>query len=79
MMLKKALPLMACFSHFETAPYRDCAEITDDMIRAFVEKIVIHKTVRSADGQKTRQIEVHLSFIGQFVLPPEAREPGDEQ
>ena len=53
--------------------YRDCAEITDDMIRAFVEKIVVHKTVRSADGQKTRQIEVHLSFIGQFVLPPEAR------
>ena len=43
------------------------------MIRAFVEKIVVHKTVRSADGQKTRQIEVHLSFIGQFVLPPEAR------
>ena len=49
--------------------YRDCTEITDDMIRAFVEKIVIRKTVRSADGQKTRQIEVHLSFIGQFVLP----------
>ncbi len=49
--------------------YRDCTEITDDMIRAFVEKIVVHKTVRSAAGQKTRQIEVHLSFIGQFVLP----------
>ncbi|MGN0662061.1 MAG: DUF4368 domain-containing protein, partial [Faecalibacterium sp.] len=54
--------------------YRDCTEITDDMIRAFVEKIVVYKTVRSADGQKTRQIEVHLSFIGQFVLLPEARE-----
>lgn len=51
--------------------YRDCTEITDDMIRAFVEKIVVHKTVRSATGQKTRHIEVHLSFIGQFVLPPE--------
>lgn len=53
--------------------YRDCTEITDDMIRAFVEKIVVHKTVRSAAGQKTRQIEVHLSFIGQFVLPLEAQ------
>lgn len=53
--------------------YRDCTEITDDMIRVFVEKIVVHKTVRSATGQKTRQIEVHLSFIGQFVLSPEAR------
>ena len=59
--------------------YRDCAEITDDMIRAFVEKIVVHKTVRSADGQKTRQIEVHLSFIGQFVLPQEAQAVDGEQ
>ena len=59
--------------------YHDCTKITDDMIRAFVEKIVVHKTVRSAAGQKTRQIEVHLSFIGQFVLPPEAREQNDEQ
>ena len=59
--------------------YRDCAEITDDMIRAFVEKIVVHKTVRSADGQKTRQIEVHLSFIGQFVLPQEVPEVDGEQ
>ena len=59
--------------------YRDCTEITDDMIRAFVEKIVVHKTVRSAAGQKTRQIEVHLSFIGQLVLPSDAREQNDEQ
>ena len=59
--------------------YRDCTEITDDMIRAFVEKIVVHKTVRSAAGQKTRQIEVHLSFIGQFVLPQKAQEVDGEQ
>ena len=59
--------------------YRDCTEVTDDMIRAFVEKIVVHKTVRSADGQKTRQIEVHLSFIGQFVLPQKAQEVDGEQ
>ena len=59
--------------------YRDCTEITDDMIRAFVEKIVVHKTVRSATGQKTRQIEVHLSFIGQFILPKEAQEVDGEQ
>ena len=59
--------------------YRDCTEITDDMIRAFVEKIVVHKTVRSATGQKTRQIEVHLSFIGQFIFPKEAQEVDGEQ
>ena len=49
------------------------------MIRAFVEKIVVHKTIRSAAGQKTRQIEVHLSFIGQFVLPQKAQEVDGEQ
>ena len=59
--------------------YRNCTEIADDMIRAFVEKIVVHKTVRSATGQKTRQIEVHLSFIGQFILPKEAQEVDGEQ
>ena len=59
--------------------YRDCTEITDDMIRTFVEKIVVHKTVRSAAGQKMRQIEVHLSFIGQFVLPQKAQEVDGEQ
>ena len=59
--------------------YRDCTEITDDMIRAFVEKIVVHKTVRSATGQKTRQIEVHLSFIGQFIFPKEAQAVDGEQ
>lgn len=40
--------------------YRDCAEVTDDMILAFVEKIVVYRTIRPAKGQRTRQIEVHL-------------------
>lgn len=54
--------------------YRDCTALTEDMIRAFVEKIVVHKALRSADGQKARQIEVYLSFIDQFAVPPEARD-----
>lgn len=49
--------------------YRDCTELTDDMIRAFVDKIVVHRTIRPAPGQRTRQIEVHLNFIGQFSIP----------
>lgn len=51
--------------------YLDCTEVTDDMIRAFVEKIVVHKTVRAEDGQYTRQIDVHLNYIGQFSIPAE--------
>ena len=49
------------------------------MIRAFIQKIVVHPTIRDANGQKKRQIEVHLNFIGQFVVPPERREQEDEQ
>ena len=51
--------------------YQDCTEITDEMIRAFVEKIVVYKTLRPAPGQKTRSIEVHLNFIGNFTIPTE--------
>ena len=54
--------------------YRDCTELTDDMIRAFVEKIVVHKTIRPAKGQRTRQIDVHLNYIGQFPIPAEGME-----
>lgn len=54
--------------------YRDCTEVTDEMIRAFVDKIVVHRTIRPAPGQRTRQIDVHLNFIGQFSIPAEGME-----
>ncbi len=58
--------------------YRDCAEVTDEMIRAFVDKIVVHRTMRPAPGQRTHQIEVHLNFIGQFSIPMEEMENNHE-
>lgn len=58
--------------------YRDCTEVTDDMIRAFVDKIVVHRTIRPAPGQRTRQIEVHLNFIGQFSIPSKGTENKNE-
>lgn len=54
--------------------YRDCTEVTDEMIRAFVEKIVVYRTIRPAKGQRTRQIDVHLNYIGQFPIPAEGME-----
>ena len=59
--------------------YCDCTEVTDEMIRAFIQKIVVHPTIRDANGQKKRQIEVYLNFIGPLVVPPEGREREDEQ
>lgn len=58
--------------------YRDCTEVTDDMILAFVEKIVVYRTIRPAKGQHTRQIEVHLNYIGQFPIPTEGMENENE-
>ena len=58
--------------------YRDCTEVTDDMILAFVEKIVVYRTIRPAKGQRTRQIEVHLNYIGQFPIPTEGMENKNE-
>ena len=54
--------------------YRDCTEVTDEMIRAFVDRIVVHRTIRTTAGQCTRQIEVHLNFIGQFSIPMDGME-----
>ncbi|MBR3795886.1 MAG: DUF4368 domain-containing protein, partial [Clostridia bacterium] len=53
-------------------------EVTDDMILAFVEKIVVYRTIRPAKGQRTRQIEVHLNYIGQFPIPTEGMENENE-
>ena len=58
--------------------YRDCTEVTDDMILAFVEKIVVYRTIRPAKGQRIRQIEVHLNYIGQFPIPTEGMENENE-
>ena len=58
--------------------YRDCTEVTDDMILSFVEKIVVYRTIRPAKGQSTRQIEVHLNYIGQFPIPTEGMENENE-
>ena len=54
--------------------YRDCTELTDEMIHAFVEKIVVHRTIRPAPRQRIRSIEVHLNFIGQFSIPTKGME-----
>lgn len=51
--------------------YRDCTEYSDEVLRRFVEKVVVHETQRDADGERSREIEVYLSFIGKFSVPAE--------
>ena len=44
--------------------YRDCKELTDEMIQAFVEKIMVHPATKDAHGKRQREIEIYLKFIG---------------
>ena len=44
------------------------------MIRAFVDKIVVHRKDKDENGQQIRVIEVHLKFIGEFAIPNDRAE-----
>ncbi|MFQ9446922.1 MAG: DUF4368 domain-containing protein [Christensenellales bacterium] len=43
--------------------YRDCTEYSDEVLRQFVEKVIVHETVKDEDGERSREIEVYLNFI----------------
>ena len=49
--------------------YRDCTEYSDEILRQFVEKVVVHETTKDEDGERSRAIEVYLNFIGKFDVP----------
>ena len=49
--------------------YRDCTEYSDEVLRQFVEKVIVHETVKDEDGERSREIEVYLNFIGKFDVP----------
>lgn len=49
--------------------YQDCTEYPDEVLRQFVEKVVVHETQKDADGERSREIEVYMSFIGKFSVP----------
>ena len=57
-----------------TKRYRDCSKLTDEMIQAFVEKIMVHPATKDVHGKRQREIEIYLKFIGNpttFLSPTE--------
>jgi len=49
--------------------YTDFTELTAELARTFIEKIIIHEAVRAPGYTRRKQsqeIEIHLSFIGEF-------------
>ena len=48
--------------------YTDFTVLTDDMILAFVDKILVHAPEK-IDGQRVQEVEIHLNHIGKIDLP----------
>ena len=59
--------------------YRDCTEYSDEVLRQFVEKVIVHETVKDEDGERSREIEVYLNFIGKFDVPIQPVELSPEE
>ena len=50
--------------------YTDLSKLTDDMILAFVDKIIVHAPYKE-DCQRYQEVEIFLKHIGKVDLPPE--------
>jgi hypothetical protein len=48
--------------------YTDFSELTTPMLNHFVDKILVHESVK-VDGEWTQEVEVYLNYIGKFELP----------
>ena len=51
--------------------YRDFTELTPVMINSFVEKIIVHERADKGCQITEQKIEIHLNFIGDFIVPRE--------
>jgi len=58
--------------------YTDFAELSDEMVNRFIEKIVVHEATYATvspesgakpKGQRKQHVEIHFNFIGNFVPP----------
>ena len=49
--------------------YEDITEVTNEMLYAFIEKILVHAPIGGRSAKRRQQIDVYFSFIGTFVPP----------
>ena len=59
--------------------FRDCEEFTDEQLSLFTDRVIVHETVKDADGERSRRIEILLNFIGEFHIPAEPVELTPEE
>ncbi len=58
--------------------YRECAELTDAMLYAFVEKVEVHAPTEGLTIYRQQKIDIYFNFIGNYV-PPEAEVSEEER
>ncbi len=55
--------------------YRDCTELTDPMLYAFIEKVEVHAATGGRTIYRQQKIDVYFNFIGNYLPPaPEVTE-----
>lgn len=51
--------------------YRDCEELTDAMLYAFIEKIEVHEATGGRTAYRQQKIDIYFNFIGNYYPPTE--------
>ena len=51
--------------------YKECTEITDTMLYAFIEKVEVHKATGGRSVYRQQQIDIYFNFIGRYMPPAE--------
>ena len=46
--------------------YKDCAELTDTMLYAFIDRIEVHEATGGRTIYRQQVIDIHFNFIGHF-------------
>ena len=52
--------------------YRDCEELTDAMLYAFIDRIEVHEATGGRTIYRQQNIDIHFNFIGNYYPPVEA-------
>ena len=52
--------------------YRDCEELTDTMLYAFIDRIEVHEATGGRTIYRQQSIDIHFNFIGNYYPPVEA-------
>ena len=51
--------------------YKDCTELTDTMLYAFIDRIEVHEATGGRTIYRQQALDIHFNFIGHFYPPAE--------